>query len=640
MKRIVHTLILLVSIATQTIGQEMVFSTEPAARKVGISDPFEVKYVIKNPNRVNGFDLPEMKDFQVLQGPSQRTNHSWVNGKSSVTLELIYVFKAKRIGMLTIQGGIISVDGREYKSNNVNIEVIQGSVMARNNRQQQDPFATTDPFDDPFFNQMDPFGDEDDIVAAIQKQRQQMQAIMKRHMQQNSNAHGMYPDELMNNRQPEIIKKEDLYKNIFIKVDVDKRDVYLGEQITATYKLCSRVRLDANITKLPKLVGFWSQDFEIRDRNIPKRETIDGKEYLVFEIKKTALFPTRTGTLELDTTQAEGVAQLNYENIPIVLKSNPVKINVRPLPDGSAYKGFNGAVGNYTIESNIDKTELTTDDVVNLTYRIRGTGNLKLIESPQVNVSNNFDQFDPQISDTITNTNNVIAGYKTFMYSFAPRKSGTLTIPSTDFTYFDPENSAFKTLMTPSYTLNVKPGNADKVSDGKLPRDIHDIHSTHTKLSKLNDTLILKNPLYWGGFGAPILAYIGFLFFRKREEDLQSNTVLFKNKKANKIALLRLATAERYLKQTNQSAFYEETSKAVWLYLSDKLNIPLSNLSKEVATEKLKEKTISSELQNELFRITNECEMALYSPDRGAMMMHQTYSDAFKLIGKLEENLS
>jgi hypothetical protein len=143
-----------------------------------------------------------------------------------------------------------------------------------------------------------------------------------------------------------------------------------------------------------------------------------------------------------------------------------------------------------------------------------------------------------------------------------------------------------------------------------------------------------------GGFALPMLAYISLLAFRRKEDKLQENVVLFKNKKANKIALKRLETAERYLKMSAQNSFYEETSKAVWLYLSDKLGIPLSTLSKEVAIQKLSDKKVSAIIQEELFRVTDECEMALYAPETGSMRMHQTYSDAYKLIGKLEDELS
>ena len=173
-----------------------------------------------------------------------------------------------------------------------------------------------------------------------------------------------------------------------------------------------------------------------------------------------------------------------------------------------------------------------------------------------------------------------------------------------------------------------------------LPRDIHDIHCVKTKVHKIKTIQLIKNPLYWGGFALPMLAYIGLIAFKRKEDKLQQNVVLFKNKKANKIALKRLEKAEKYLNLSAQNAFYEETAKAVWLYISDKLNIPLSTLSKELAETKLSEKKVSSSLKSELFRVTDQCEMALYTPDSGSMKMHQTYSDAYKLIGKLEDELS
>jgi hypothetical protein len=223
----------------------------------------------------------------------------------------------------------------------------------------------------------------------------------------------------------------------------------------------------------------------------------------------------------------------------------------------------------------------------------------------------------------------------------SPRVAGTFTIPSTEFSFFEPGSNTYKTLTTPSYTLHVKPGkNSGSLSRSSLPRDIHDIQSGISPKKEVINGLLHRNPLYWGGFALPLLAYIGLLAFKRREDKLQSNAVLFRNKRANKVALKRLVSAEKYLKQHAQRPFYEETSKAVWLYLSDKLNIPLSNLSKEIADEKLSLKNVPVSTKDEIFRITNECEMALYSPDSGTLKMHQIYSDALRLIGRLEEILT
>lgn len=669
MKVIFANIILLISCAN-IFAQEIEFQMLPAANKVGTQDAFEVKYIIKNANRVQTFALGDIKDVQVVGGPQQSSSTTIINGARSTSLEITYAFRAKRKGTISLPQGIINVDGREFKSNAVNIAVIDGTVRTQHAQQNRNPF------DDPFFNQ-DPF--DDDVFAAIQKQQQQMMQMMQRNggIQQR-----MMPQQQAQRSAPPQaeITKENLNSNLFIKVNVDKTNVTLGEQVTASYKLYTRVPMEINLTKLPSLIGFWSQDFKLPQVPKPKLEVVNGKEYQVFEIKRTALFPTQTGTLELDPAEASGIARIlkpkrvrqenpfgdddlfnqffgsmmmndpnfsnqymttyDYEDVKVNIKSSPVKISVKEVPLANRPASYAGAIGAYTIESNIDKTELTTNDVANITLKIAGTGNLKLINAPKINFPTDIDAFDVQQKDTITNTNNVIAGFKNFTYSIAPNVAGVFTIPASEFSYFDPELQTFKTLTTPEYTLHVKPGKEDKNMANVLPRDIHDIHCVKTKVHKIKSIQLIKSPLYWGGFALPMLAYIGLIAFKRKEDKLQQNVVLFKNKKANKIALKRLEKAEKYLNLSAQNAFYEETAKAVWLYISDKLNIPLSTLSKELAEIKLSEKKVSSSLKSELFRVTDQCEMALYAPDSGSMKMHQTYSDAYKLIGKLEDELS
>lgn len=639
----------------------MVFTTQPAAKKVGVQDRFEVRYSIQNAN-VQRFSLPTLSDFEVLGGPMQSRNTSYVNGERTSSIELTYIFRAKRKGMLTIPGGIAVSDGKTFRSNDVTIEVVDGSVSKQHNTQRQ---RSRNPFDDPFFDE-DPFGGSDPF-AAIQQQQMQMLKQLRQLQQQALSGTPQPQNQIAQPQGP--IAKEDIDEHIFIKVDVDKTNVALGEQITAVYKLYTRLPMQVNLTKLPSLNGFWSQDFKIPQPPKPTREILNGKEYQVFILKKSALFPTQAGVLNLDPAQAEGAVKIlnakkvkqhnpfddffggsladafvtayGYEDVPVKLKSTPVNINVSELPTNNKPASFKGAVGNYSLESNIDKTELTTDDNAVITIRVSGSGNLKLITAPQLNFPEDIDAFDPIEHDTITNNQQIIAGYKTFTYTLSPRVPGVFSIPASEFSYFEPTSNSYKTITIPSYTLHVKPGkNSGLAARNNLPKDIHDIHAKPTSIHQSADINLPFSPIYWSGFALPLLAYLSLIAFRKREEKLQSNTILFKNKHANKVALKRLSVAEKFLKQSAQSPFYEETSKAVWLYLSDKLNIPLANLSKEMAIEKLQQKRITPLLKEEILRITDECEMALYSPDSGTLKMHQTYSDTLRLIGKLEELLS
>lgn len=668
MRKGLASCLLLLFVIKIVSAQDVEFSILPAAKTVGFDDAFQVTYQIKNAEGVQSFRLEDPKDIQIIGGPAQSNNVSYINGVKTSSVQLTYVFKALKKGNINLPIGIIRLRDKELKSASLSVNVVNGSVRSR-----QNATPSRSLFDDPFGD--DFFGD--DPFAVLQKQQQAMMQIM----QQNRQAFAPHPtpSSPQSNSTPNEFNKDNISKNLFIKVDVDKTNVCLGEQVTASYKIYTRLPMEINLTKLPSLNGFWSQDFTLPKIPKPTKTIYNGKEYQVFEIKRTALFPTQNGTLELDPAEASGVARvmrvqktqkqnpfgndpffdqffsslfmndpnfnsqmmsdIDYEDVKVALKSTPIKINVRDVPEEKKPESFNGAIGNYTIESNIDKLELTADDVATINIKVSGVGNLKLINPPIIQYPSSFNSIDVQQFDTITNKNDIIAGYKIFKYSFSPQSSGTYEIPATAFSYFDPETKQYKTLSTQAYTLHVKPGKSNNKIAG-LPNDIHDINTNSRTINKVAKEYVFSNPIYWGGFAIPILAFIFTFTTVKKEEKLQSNTLLFKNKKANKIALNRLESAEKYLKLSAQNLFYEETAKAVWLYLSDKLSISLSTLSKEVAEQKLSEKNISENLKNELFRITNECEMALYTPDGGCMRMHQTYSDAFKLIGKLEESLS
>lgn len=614
-------------------GQEIVFLTQPSTTRVGMNNLFEVHYVIHNASGVESFSIPNLTDFQVVGGPNRSTQLNIGNGERTVTMEFAYILKPKRKGHCTVPGAIAVVEGgKQIRSNNVGIEVVDGNVVQQ--KSQPNPNNGRDPIQD-FFN--DPFGD-DDIVKEMRRQEQEIQEQFRRLQQRINQQGGISP--FGATVAPEIIDKEHLNENVFIKVNVDKKKAILGEQITASYKLYTRLPVHMNITKLPSLTGFWSQDFDLPDPPQARGEVVNGKPYTVYELKRTALFPTQTGELELDPVEAQSTeVYANHEHL--VIRSNPVKVVISSLPEESKPSAFNGAVGEYRIESNIDKTELSTDDVCTLTVRISGTGNLKLISAPIIHFPNTVETFDVVADDTITNTNNIIAGYKTFTYRFQPKSAGNMVIPSASFFYYDTKENVYKELTTPVYTMHITPGNNhDDPSNTVSLKDIHDIQSGPISLQRSSTWNLISSPLYWGGLSVPFLAYLFVVGYKRREDKLNGNTTLLRNRKANKIALQRLATAEQYLKQSAQNSFYEETSKAVWLYLSDKMNIPLSGLSKEVAARKMLQYHIPQDVQLELFRITDECEMALYAPDSGTLRMQQTYMDAFKLIGKLEEKLS
>lgn len=645
--------------SVEVLAQNVVFIAEVAANKLGIQDQMELVYIVQNATNLRSINPPAalQKDFQVVGGPYQSTNSSVsiVNGKmmQSSSIRITYVIRPKQLGNFSLPPAIAKdADGHTFQSNPLNIQVVKGSLAAQQQQQQQR-------------NAYDPWGD--DPFEAIQRQRQQQLQAMRRQMQQQQQA-----------PEPANI---DLSKDLFIRVTVDKSKVRVGEQITATYKLYSRVPMQVNISKLPSLNGFWTQDFELPKANIkPTKEMVDGKPYQVFILKKSALFPQQTGNLELDPAEAEGIARvmvqqrrtssfadmfddpaiqnffgslmmndpffnddffggMAYKDVKVHLKSTPVKITVTQVPEEGKPTDYGGAVGNFNITASIDKTSLTTDDVANLKLTITGSGNLKLIEAPKLNLPNGLTSLDPLIVDTVTGRSTTISGSKIITYPITPNNEGDYTIPPASFSYFNAATGKYATLQTQPIKLNVKQGKGGRQDKGGLAlTDIHGIDKKPLKELTYNSKPLFFTVGYWSMYAAPLMAFVAVAFWRRREDEELRDVAGTRSKRANKIALKRLATAQKLLQGNNEKAFYDEVSKAIWLYLSDKLSIPLSELSHEKAQEVFTARKVPQALQQKAQAVINQCETALYAGYTGSRQMNETYNDAVDIISKLEES--
>jgi hypothetical protein len=517
-------------------------------------------------------------------------------------------------------------------------------------------------------------------MAQAQQQMMQMQMQMQR-MQQQRMQQIMRQQQAQQHQQQQAsvpMDEKELGKYLFIKVSVDKEKVHVGEQVTASYKLYSRIPMQVGISKLPSLNGFWTQDFERPKEMKPVEEIVDGKKYQVFLLKKSALFPQQTGTLELDPAEAQGVARIlqqvrqryaddpalagmfggslmmndpffnnsffdavEYKDVQVHLKSTPVNITVTPLPDKDKPASFGGAVGDFTVNSSVNNSSLSTDDVATYTININGSGNLKLIETPKLNLPNGLETFDPQIVDTITGRTNTISGSKIITYSITPHTPGDYVIPAIPFSYYNPATGKYVSVEIPAAKLHVIAGkhyNADVAKTGNLT-DIHNIATTPLNSLVLNAQPLLFTGTYWSLYVLPLFLFIGIVAWKRREEELSKDVVKLRNKRANKIALKRLTTAKALLQQNSEKPFYEEISKAIWLYLSDKLNIPLSALSRESARATLTSRNVPEALQVRMEKVLDECETSLYAPIGGAKQMNHIYSETVDIISELEDNI-
>jgi len=613
--------LLIIGVSCHAWAQDISFSATPSANKIGVNDPLQITFTISNVNGLKDFHPQGFGDFTPLQAPYREQSMSVGSGGSSSSFSFIYLVKPNHEGTITIPPAIAKdASGHTYQSNAITVQVVPGSLAPQRQAARRNPM--------------------DDQMAAMLKQMDALDQQMNQQIQQQQR-------QMMQQRQRETPADidEQIKKNLYIKVSFDKQKVHVGEQVTATYKIYSMftMRLD-NVTKLPSLNGSWTQALDMPKQAQQTEEIINGKRWMVLTIFKSAVFPQQTGELTLDPLEANASVMTSYGPRGIHLLSNVAKINVSALPEKNKPADYGGGVGNFSIAAKIDKQELTTDDIATLTININGSGNLKLMEAPKPDLPNGISTYDPQIADTITGKTGLVCGSKIITYAITPHTPGDYEIPGISLSYFNPQSGKYVTEVTQPLKLHVKQGkhispvvttssNSNTVA---LKGDINDISKQPlTKISPASRPLPLTVG-YWSAYALPLLAFIGIIGWRKREEELSKNTVLLRSKKANKIALQRLVTAKKLLDQQSKTPFYEEVSKAIWLYLSYKMNIPLSLLSRDTARLAMNERNVPEPLQKNLENVIWECETALYASG-GSQQMANTYQEAIKVISDLED---
>ncbi|NCX96054.1 MAG: protein BatD, partial [Chitinophagia bacterium] len=632
-----------VLLGSANIWAQVSFSATPANAQMGINDQLQITFNLNNVENLLELSPTGFGEFDLLAGPFQSQSVSVINGRQTSSVSLTYVVHPHREGKLVIPPAIArDATGHTYQSNSITVDVVKGSLAQRNNRggRQQQQLPEQDP-NDPF--------------TQMQQQMQQLRQLQQQMMQGMPSS--PYPPQGQQQAQqanPALSKaeEEELKKNLFIKVEANKTKAYVGEQITIYYKLYSRVSMEVALSKLPSLNGFWTQDFDIPKVNpTPTKETFNGKEYQVYLLKKSAIFPQESGTLELDPAEGKGIARLvdpnarysmfsaGYIEKEVHLKSQAVKINVLPLPDKGKPADFGGAVGKFTLKSKCDKLELTTDDVATFTITIQGSGNLKLIEAPKLTLPNGINTYDPVITDTITGRTTTIEGSKIIAYAIAPHTVGEFEIPAIPFTYFNPESGTYITQNTTPIKVKVKQGknnptNTTTTTDKSIAH-LKDIHTIITTPATTPAMPILMSAGYWSIYATPLLSFVALLLYRRNKEAAEKDMVSFKSKRANKIASQRFNTANKHLAGGNKNAFYEELSKAVWLYLSDKLRVPLADLSKDKIHAILAAKAVTPSLLANFDSLIEECEIALYASADNTKMS-SAYQQAIKVISELE----
>ena len=604
MKKLIIILMALIAYSTQMLADKVAF-TASAPDAVVVGDQFRLSYTVTT-QKVKDFRAPSIKGFDVLMGPSrsQQSNTQIVNGNvtSTSSITFTYILMANNAGEYTIPGASIIADGDQMVSNSVRIKVLP--------QDQGDSNSSS-----------------------------------------SSSTHSSSGTGVSN-------------QDLFITASASKTNVYEQEAFVLTYKIYTREsNLQLNNAKLPDFKGFHSQEIEMTTNARWTPEHYQGRNYYTTVYRQFVLFPQQSGKLYIDPAQFQMTvgkpvqsddpfdAFFNGGSNVIEIKksiSTPkIAINVNPLPAGKP-ADFSGGVGEFNISSSINNKELKTNDAITIKLVISGTGNLKLISNPEIKFPDDFEVYDPKVDNQVRLTREGLTGNKVIEYLAIPRHAGTYKIPGVSFSYFDIRSKSYKTLKTEEYVINVEKGagNADQVianftnkEDLKvLGEDIRYIKQNEVTLQP-KGSFFYGSMTYWLFYIIPALAFIIFFIIYRKQAAENANVAKMRTKKANKVATKRMKLAGKLLSGNKKDAFYDEVLKALWGYISDKLNIPVSRLSKDNIEEKLRNHGVNEELIKEFLNALNDCEFARFAPGDENQAMDKVYSSSIEVISKMENSI-
>lgn len=600
MKRYIFIIFLLL----EAVGMWAAVTFRGAApQSVETNEPFRITYTV-NTDEASNFRPAVMRGLNVIAGPytSQMQNYTNVNGKSSSISSITYTLTvmATTAGRYTIPPATIEANGQTIRSNSLQIQVVAGSGGKSANRSRTGRGT------------------------------------------------------LSSSSSSTKVGKDD----IFITAQVNRTKVYEQEAILLTYKLYSLVNIRGfNNVKLPDFKGFHSQEIPQPQTQTLQPENYRGRTYGAAIYRQFILFPQKSGKLTIPSAQFDAAIEQRVETddlfeamlngaasrmVQKTLRTADITIDVYPLP-ASKPESFCGGVGTLSISSSLKSSDVKTGDAISLKITVSGTGNLKLITAPHVEFPKDFDVYDPKTSEDIKPSSNGMVGKKVFEYLAIPRNVGKYTIPAVAFSYFDTQTNSYKTITTQPFTLNVSKG---KYNSSTHVRDYTDEVTTDIRYIKKGEigessssVELWGSLIFWLAYLIPAAVFIILLTIYRKQAFENANIAYARVKKANKAAIRRLRTAEKLLKQKQYDAFYDEVIRALWGYVSDKLTIPTSELTKENIAYKLSQKGVGEETNSLFIRTLDDCEFAKYAPGDKNKAMDQTYSAAIRIITQLENEI-
>lgn len=605
MKRLFLAVIMVLSVMAAAAQTSIQVQTHNV---VAADEQFNVTFIIEGEAKITDFSWEPGEDFQLLWGPQQGRSSSVqiINGKTtkSVQTTYSYVLRPVKTGKFTIASATAKVKGKDIHSDPVSIEVVAGSSSAAQNSQSSSQNG-----------------------RPVQRQT------------------GTVQDD-----------------EIFLNVSLSRSNVVVGEPIIAVVKLYQRVNVAGfESADFPDFNGFWSQELEAPSNIEFTRETYDGQIYNSALLRKYVLIPQQEGKIVISPAElvclinvrvSSGGASIfdgffdDYRTVRKRVASQPVTVNVSPLPAG-APASFGGGVGEFAISARLSRDSLKTHEAASLLVTLTGKGNVSLLETPVVNFPPDMEVYDTKVSDKVEKGG--LSGSKYYEFPFIPRSYGDFVIEPIKYSYYDVTKKQYVTLETPPIPVTVVRGDEHEsvgvTVGGSVPKDVRnlgsDIRFINVKAPGLapKGSFFVGSVLFWAVLVVLIVAAVVCWTVFRRIAARRADVVGTKHRKATKMALKRLQLANTFLKQNLYTAFYEELHKALLGFISDKLNMPVAELSRERMSEALKEGNVDERYIDTFISILDACEFARYAPDSGHEAMAAHYSSALDVISSIDSNM-
>ncbi len=611
MKKLFSILSLLI-FALCAVAQAQVTFTSRAPLNALEGERFRVEFILKNAAG-SAFVNPKFEGLKVLAGPTMSTGQqmSIVNGVSSSSTSETYTFLVTPTEGTTkanISAAQITAEGKTLKSKPLVISIV-GSASGQGTG-----------------------------GGSGAQQAQQIQYTKE----------GVADDDIL------------------LRMELSKRNSYKGEAITAQLKLYTRVGISGvENPKYASFSGFWAVEVDLPRNMQPSRSTIGGKVYEGHILRQWLLYPQRSGTITIDASSLQVMAQVitqanaislfdqffgggsSVNHVAKNLSTGAISVTVEPLPSAGAPVGLPVAVGDFSLSSSLSDSVISANSAGSLILKIEGEGDFPLMESPTLKLPAEFEQYETKVIDKLGSSLSGTRGSKEWEFPFIARSQGQYTIPKVEFAFFNPKTKKYTVLSTPEYNLTIGKDSGGGATTGSgvamgvrkeevemLGQDIRYIK--RGELSRVdNSTGVL---LYSATFFT-VIALLGavavvVLMLLKKQSQRRADVVGTKTRKASKVALRRLKSAKGMMESGRRSEFFVEMLSAMWGFVGDRYHIPVAEQTKERVVQEFLQRGVDVSVGEEFVELVSQCEMAQYAPSI-SVDMSLLYSRALRLFDSI-----